>query len=138
MIQVIRDKNLSFKEHLINSFLATTGNLRVEPEDTFNWFLTILMLIFNLIILMNMLISIMSYTFIKVSQNSEIADYIQIASMVLEIESMIKPSQDSKGNKFLQICDIEESYDSEDQLAKNIKAIKTELKDQRKRGATLK
>lgn len=138
MIQLILDEKLSYSDHLINCFLASTGDLRIEPQGLMNWILIIFMLIFNLIILMNMLISIMANTFTRVSENSEIADYMQITSMLLEVESILSVDYKNEKKKlYLQVCEPENSSDRIDQIYKDVKIIKRNMKEMNKKVAKL-
>jgi hypothetical protein len=130
MIQLVLDEKKSYSDHLINCFLASVGDLRIEPVDTINWILIVIMIIINLIILMNMLISIMSNTFTRVSENSEIADYMQITSMLLEVESILSSSlTHAKKKSYLQVCEAESSYDKNDKIYKDVKIIKRNMKE---------
>ena len=80
--------------------------------------------IFNVVILMNMLIAIMSETFNRVRESTEIADYIEIADMVLEVESVIEHDKKHPAT-YLQLCEAETTLGKEDELTQEIKAIKS-------------
>ena len=107
----------------IGQFDANIGNY-----DFLSWVIFIFCSISNLIILLNMLIAIMGETFNNVRENSELADYIEIAEMVLEVETAFYGNRKLGNKTYLQLCEAEVTLDSKDLLMHDIKIIKRLLK----------
>ena len=81
--------------------------------------------------MLNMLIAIMGETFNKVRENSEIADYIEIAGMVLEIETALYRNRKLGTKTYLQLCEMETILDQKDLLIRDIRKIKKILTEKK-------
>lgn len=127
MILMVQGKDKSFAKHLKDSYMVNLGEFHTDDFDGLSWVIFVLMSILNVIILLNMLILIMGETFSSVRENSEIADYIEIAEMLLEVETILAHENHDK-KKYLQICEAETLINRTDQLTRDIKKIKRLLK----------
>jgi hypothetical protein len=123
------EDNDSYIFHLKQAFMVNLGELSIEESKTgLTWIILALMGILNLLILLNMLISIMGDTFSTTKENSEIANYQEIAQMVLEIETVSIKKPKNMIKKYLQLCEADTSGENESSN-KDMKKIKRLLKD---------
>ncbi|OMJ80406.1 hypothetical protein SteCoe_19361 [Stentor coeruleus] len=78
--------NTVFSDFLSNSYLITLGTIDKPDYSTIQWICFILATIINPVIMMNLLISIMGDTHDRVQESKEVADYRELANLILEIE----------------------------------------------------
>ncbi|OMJ71276.1 hypothetical protein SteCoe_30554 [Stentor coeruleus] len=128
MIFMVQRQNKSFTEELKISFMMNLGDFETDGFDGLSWVIFMFMSVLNVIVLLNMLIALMGETFSRVRERSEVADFIEIAKMLLEVETVLTNKSEGK-KKYLQLCEPESSTNVTDELAKNIKAIKKFLKN---------
>lgn len=72
--------------YLSTSYLITLGNVNDGNYSIIQWICFILATIINPVIMMNLLISIMGDTHDRVQESKEVADYRELANLILEIE----------------------------------------------------
>ncbi|OMJ77217.1 hypothetical protein SteCoe_23254 [Stentor coeruleus] len=128
MIAMVQRKDRSFTNELKVSFMMNLGEFNTEGFDGLSWVIFMFMSVLNVIVLLNMLIAIMGETFSRVRERSEIADFIEIAKMLLEVETVMTNTNKGK-KKYLQLCEQESSVNITDELTKDIKAVKKLLKN---------
>jgi hypothetical protein len=80
------DVTTSSSNYLSTSYLITLGNMSDGSYSTIQWICFILATIINPVIMMNLLISIMGDTHDRVQESKEVADYRELANLILEIE----------------------------------------------------
>ena len=119
--------NQSYYYFLKNSLLMNVGQSKFNFDEPFTWIIFASAIVFNVLIMMNMLIAIMSETFAKGRQNTELGDYIQIAKMVLEVESVLDIKNDEVLTYF-QLCAPETALGKEDEVMQELKSIKKMLR----------
>jgi WD40 repeat protein len=131
IIQVVQEGNhQGYLSHLKEAFMVNLGQLSIDDSKSgLTWIILALMGILNLLILLNMLISIMGDTFSRTKENSEIANYQEIAQMVLETETVSLNKTLKPEKTFLQLCEADTSVDLEIDMVKNIKRIKGYFKE---------
>lgn len=128
MILMVQRKDRSFTNELKISFMMNLGEFETEGFDGLSWVIFMFMSVLNVIVLLNMLIALMGETFSRVRERSEIADFIEIAKMLLEVETVLTNADKGK-KKYLQLCEPESSVNVTDELTKDIKAVKKLLKN---------
>ncbi|OMJ91460.1 hypothetical protein SteCoe_5942 [Stentor coeruleus] len=75
-----------FSEFLSGSYLITLGNINKPDYRIIQWICFIIATIVNPVIMMNLLISIMGDIYDRVQESKEVADYRELANLILEIE----------------------------------------------------
>lgn len=129
LVRMIQDDSKSFFHHFQDSLMVNLGNIEINTEDPLSWILIVLMGTINIIILLNMLIAIMGETFNKVRENSSIANYMEIAQMVIEIETVYVAKNSNIKKTHLQLCEADFSDDlGESEEIKDLIKIKRYLK----------
>jgi hypothetical protein len=129
LVLMVQSDDNDFFEQLKNAFMVNLGDFNTANYDSVSWMIFIVMAVLNLIILLNMLISIIGESFGKVREQSEVADFLQIAAMVLETELVMGKRKGEYKKLFLQICEQESNDEISDPLAHDIKTIKRLLKN---------
>ena len=125
MIQGYEKGQRNFWEFLQHSILLDLAEFHTTQYDRTEWFIFFLAACTNLVIMLNMLIAIMSETFNKVRENSEIANYIQIAGMILETEITFSAHKIVGQKSYFQLCEAESMITKKkDLLSQDIKFIK--------------
>lgn len=108
-----------------HSVLINLGEFNFGEYHTLDWITFFCAASTNLILMLNMLIAIMGETFTKVRENSEIADYIEIAGMILEVETSFNARRGSEQKSYFQMCEAESILSKKDDiLAQDIKVMK--------------
>ena len=130
VIDMVQSNNTqSYSSFLKQAFMVNLGEFNIdENKSGLTWVILALMGILNLIILLNMLISIMGDTFSRTKENSEIANYEEIAQMVLEIETASISQPASSKKSYLQLCEVDTSASMMNNSERDIKKIKKYLK----------
>ena len=127
MIQAEATGFNSFVWYFRNTFLMNIGGSNFGQDSTLYWAIFGCAVIVNVIVMMNMLIAIMSETFNKVRLDTELADYIEIAEMVLEVELLFM-KQGKKNLTYFQLCEAETVLGIGDEQARDFKSMKKMLK----------
>ena len=130
VIDMVQSNNTQgYSSFLKQAFMVNLGEINIDGNKSgLTWIILALMGILNLIILLNMLISIMGDTFSRTKENSEIANYEEIAQMVLEIETASISQRTASKKSYLQLCEVDTSASMMNNSERDIKKIKKYLK----------
>lgn len=122
------DAGSLINSNIISSYFEAIGG--GDSESTgFTLFLVIINSIFNVIIMMNLLISILGTTYGRVNDNAEVADSLELTEMIIEAESLYFHKRSEKKRTILQIC---EEYTppeivGQDDIKLKFKTVKNEM-----------
>ncbi|OMJ86984.1 hypothetical protein SteCoe_11381 [Stentor coeruleus] len=89
---------------IIDSYFEAIGGGESTSEG-FTLVLVIVNSIFNVIIMMNLLISILGTTYGRVNDEAEVADLVELTEMIIEAESLYYHRRGEKKKSVLQICE---------------------------------
>lgn len=118
-----------YLDYLEYAFIFILGQIDSSGnKDFFGWIIFIMATVTNITILLNMLIALMGETFNNVRENIELADYIEIAGMVLEVETSLYANRKLGTKTYFQMCEAENISDKADVMADDIKEIKKILR----------
>ncbi|OMJ82030.1 hypothetical protein SteCoe_17417 [Stentor coeruleus] len=113
---------------IIESFFEATGGGDSNTEG-FTMVLVIFNSIFNVIIMMNLLISILGTTYGRVNDDAQVEDLKQLTEMIIEAESFYFYRRNEKKKTIMQIC--EEYTPAEvvgvDDLRNRFRTVKNEI-----------
>ena len=98
------DPTQDFFNILVSTYSASIGNGTPPGDFQLLWLFYIMISLFNFIIMLNLLISILSDTFGRVQNNQIIADSQELASMILEIEMILFCKRKLNDKQFFHIC----------------------------------
>lgn len=87
--------------------------------------------IVNPLIMMNMLIALMNDTYAKIQEDSQIADFIEMAQFILEFESILVWRRGDGKKKFFQLCSVDEQEEENEGSYEDLVHEKVELMAQR-------
>lgn len=122
-------------DFLTSTYILNFGNFDTENYNKLEWLFFLLVTVFNPIIMLNLLISIMSDTYSRVKQDFETADLLGLCYLVLEIELLMFWRRDRKERNYLHVCQIEKT---EEDLNGELKYIKDLLKTVKRLGSQVK
>ena len=106
-------ENLSKLMHLVFlSYFDALGNFNPDSENFIEQILIIVNTIFNVIIMMNLLISILSSSYDSVNSKAEVEDLKQLIGMILEAEYLMVCNRELENMKFLQLCEKRQEKES--------------------------
>lgn len=108
------DETATYFSILATTYGTTLGNSNTDGYSKLEWFFFVLITLFNFIIMLNLLISILSDTYGRVKENQIVADSQELASMIIEVEMMMFWRVKGTEKHFLHVCRDENSVDSTD------------------------
>ena len=103
------DPTQDYYQNMCSTYSISLGNAAVTETDQIVWIFYVLITLFNFIIMLNLLISILSDTYGRVKDGQIIADSLELASMVMEVEMMLFWRRNMNEKQFLHICTVEGS-----------------------------
>lgn len=98
------DPDANYWVQFVQIYSTTLGSPDTTGYNSLQWFFYVLITLFNFIIMLNILISILSDTYSRVKDNLQIADGKELAKMIMEVEMMMFWRQGYKGREFIHIC----------------------------------
>jgi WD40 repeat protein len=117
----------------LQSYFDAIGSFEGSTEYTFKSFLIVLATVFNCIIMMNLLISILGTTYGRVNDDSLVEGLKQLTNLIIEAESVLFLRKGRKKRTFLHIC---EEYNPPEVAADDIrlrfKTVNAELAEIKK------
>jgi len=124
----LRSPELSFSLYVTVSYRMDLGSWDAEYTALFDWVIFFLATVINLIIMLNLLISIMGDTYAKVQESNDIANYQELTEMIIEIEKLMFWKKRITNKHFLQQCDFltREEFNNDRALEK-VKALKLQI-----------
>ena len=90
---------------LIQSYFDSIGKVNYDDYNKMQILLVISSSAFNLIIMMNLLISILRTTYSRVNDNSKIENFKQMTELIIESESLMVTKRNLHKKTFLHICE---------------------------------
>lgn len=90
---------------LLQSYFDAIGNFSTDDYNILQILLVVLASVFNLIIMMNLLISILGDTYGRVNENSSIEDLKQLTELIIEAESVLINQRNVKAKTIFHICE---------------------------------
>ncbi|CAG9323432.1 unnamed protein product [Blepharisma stoltei] len=103
------------------SYRLDLGDFDPTGFTSMQWVCLFLATMINMIIMLNLLISIMGDTFGKVQENAEIADRKELLGMISEIETLMFWKKSCTEKSYFQVLTGEESEETEKNIKKFIK-----------------
>ncbi|OMJ83685.1 hypothetical protein SteCoe_15356 [Stentor coeruleus] len=89
---------------IIDAYFEAIGG-GSQDSTGFTLILVIINSVFNVIIMMNLLISILGTTYNKVNDNAEVEDLKELTEMIIECESLYLLRRNEKRKTIMQICE---------------------------------
>mmetsp|Transcript_14505 Transcript_14505/g.14597 ORF Transcript_14505/g.14597 Transcript_14505/m.14597 type:complete len:211 (+) Transcript_14505:2937-3569(+) len=99
-----QDDQKSFVSYIANSYLFNLGESNSDGLNVIQSVTFLITTMINVIVMMNLLVSILGDTFDKVQENLEIADFTALAEMILEIETLLFWKRGIKELAYFQLC----------------------------------
>jgi hypothetical protein len=99
---------------LIRVYSTTLGNSGFEDLSRLQWLFYVLITLFNFIIMLNLLISILSDTYSRVKENQVVADGKELTKMILEVEMMMFWRKDDDCKRIIHFVRDENDEEVED------------------------
>ena len=87
MVEDISDRDFSYE--LTMSYRVNLGDFDLDGYDWVSWIFFFLATMTNNIVMLNLLISIMGDTYDRVQEGIEIADGLELTSMIVECEQLL-------------------------------------------------
>ncbi|OMJ81105.1 hypothetical protein SteCoe_18518 [Stentor coeruleus] len=113
---------------ILNAFYNIVGGSS-PGEDGLETFLIIINSIFNVIIMLNLLISIIGKTFDDVNDNQQIEDMSKVCDLIIEAESLIQLLNIQNQEFYIQLCDeyVPEVKEIEEEIQYKLKGMKDDI-----------
>lgn len=120
--------NTEFFDFLTDSYSIIIGNWNNPTKPEFYSVILLIATMLNPIISLNLLIAILSDTFERVKSNEIVADSQELASMIVEIETLIFCTRKNNAKKFLQAMNGDSvEVDQEEDLGKIVKNVRSKI-----------
>jgi WD40 repeat protein len=124
----LRTGDLSFSEYITVSYRLDLGDFTAEYTEIFDWVIFFLATTINPLIMLNLLISIMGDTYSKVKESNDIANFMELTEMIIEIEKLMFWKKDQNEKHYLHQCDfLTSNKESSEKIFDKIKALKMQL-----------
>lgn len=98
------DSSGDYYSTFVITYSTTLGNSDTSNYDKLQWLFYLFITLFNFIIMLNLLISILSDTYARVNEMQMIADGKELASMVMEVEMMMFWRKTLNKKEFVHVC----------------------------------
>lgn len=131
------DTSITSRSLILEAYFNIVGDINRDGNEL-DITLTVFNSIFNTIIMLNLLISIIGTTYEEVNQNEIIEDMTKKIDLILEVESILLPLKKKNYLSIVQICDYSSSMHQrqEVELHNRIRGIKDELERMELRSAS--
>lgn len=103
-ILFLNDKKYGFGDYLTIAYQINLGNFTDDYEDLFDWIIFFFATMINPLIMLNLLISIMANTYSRVKEGNDIANFQELAEMILEVEKLMLWKRANTQQYYLQQC----------------------------------
>ena len=111
------------------SWEMNIGGFNTESYSGLTYIFFFFHSVLNPLLMLNLLISIMGFTFDKVNGNVQIADSRELASMILEGEQLFHWNRESQVSTYIHICQCIEGEKLEDELTMGMRLVKRRILD---------
>jgi hypothetical protein len=99
-----KDTDQKYYVTFVETYSTTLGNSNTNGYSKVQWLFYLLITLFNFIIMLNLLISILSDTYTRVKDMQIIADGQELASMVVEVEMMLFWRSKLNDKQYVHLC----------------------------------
>ena len=122
--------------NMYQSYMDAIGNFNTDEANAFQFVFVVVASIFNLIIMMNLLISIIGSTYGTVNDEALVEDLKQLTDLIIESESLLFTKRNSKKKTILQICELYTPPEivGAEELKLRFRTVRTDLNLIRKQG----
>ena len=127
IFEVLDIENSSFTSSFSVIWEMNIGGFNTEKYSGLVYFYFFLHSVLNPILMLNLLISIMSFTFDQVNSNVQVADGKELASMILEGENVFFWNRNSTQMSYIHVCQAIEPLKTSDDLNFLIKTVKKKI-----------
>mmetsp|Transcript_29501 Transcript_29501/g.29235 ORF Transcript_29501/g.29235 Transcript_29501/m.29235 type:complete len:622 (+) Transcript_29501:1709-3574(+) len=130
-IQLLLDppeSRVSLVNYFAGSYLLNLGEFDTEGLGVLKSVMFFIVSLINIIVMMNLLVSILGDTFDRVEENLEVTDYKELAEMILEIETLMVWNRNVKENRYFQIC-FEETAGGEESWTGSVRELKVLIRN---------
>jgi WD40 repeat protein len=117
------DSSGDYYPTFVSTYSTTLGNSNTDNYDKLQWLFYLFITLFNFIIMLNLLISILSDTYARVNEYQIIADGKELANMIMEVELMLFWRKKMDTKEFIHVCRDESDEDIGDTV-KNLGKFK--------------
>lgn len=115
-------------DRLVQSYFDAIGNFSTDGYTSFQIVMVLMASIFNLIIMMNLLISIIGTTYGRVNDDALVEDLKQLTNLIIESESLLFPRKNNKNKQVLQVCEEFASAEvAVDDIKTRFRTVRNEL-----------
>lgn len=114
--------------YVASSYLLNLGEFDTEGLSLTKSIIFFIVSIINPVVMMNLLISVIGDTYDRVQENLEVADYIELAGMILEVETLLFLKRNTKEENYLQVC-LEETLGSGESWTGSVRELKVLLRN---------
>lgn len=125
---VLGDSSTYF-DYLTSTYTLNFGNMDTNNYTKLEWLFFLLVTVFNPIIMLNLLISIMSETYDRVKSNFETADLIELCYLIKEAELLLFWRRNHKTRNYLHVLDIERTSIQSKSEETYLKDLNRSIKD---------
>jgi hypothetical protein len=129
MVFFVLAQDSGYFKFLTSTYTLNFGNMETGDYDKLEWLLFLIVTVFNPIIMLNLLISIMGDTFERVKSNFETADLIELCTLIKEVELLVFWKRGERARGYLHVCDEERTADKSMESDKYLKDINRTLKE---------
>jgi hypothetical protein len=105
LVSLHPDESQDILDIIKNSYHINIGDFIGEQSSYITYLVFVLATIINLILLMNLLISILGGVVDKVQERSEVEDQQSLAAMILDVERIFSWNYDKQNPKILHLCE---------------------------------
>ncbi|CAG9323396.1 unnamed protein product [Blepharisma stoltei] len=119
-----RDSLMSYVSY---SYLINLGTYSLDGMTYMQSLMFFIVTMINQVVMMNLLISIVGDTHDRVQESLEIADNMELAEMILEVETLCFWKRNVKDDTYLQIC-LEDEYGEGAGWAGKVRELKVMMK----------
>jgi len=117
----------SVMSYVSYSYLINLGTYSLDGMTYMESLMFFIVTMINQVVMMNLLISIVGDTHDRVQESLEIADNMELAEMILEVETLCFWKRNVKDDTYLQIC-LEDEYGEGAGWAGKVRELKVMMK----------
>ena len=125
---VLGDSSTYF-DYLTSTYTLNFGNMDTNNYNKLEWLFFLLVTIFNPIIMLNLLISIMSETYDRVKSNFDTADLIELCHLIKEAELLLFWRRSLKTRNYIHVLDLERTSTQSKSEEAYLKDLNRSIKD---------
>ena len=128
VFQALDNTSTVYFNYLTSAYLTDLGNADSSGYTKLHWLFFLLITVLNQIVMLNLIVSIMSDTYLRVRQTSLQADSIELTNMLIEVETMMFWKRGFNNKVYFFICEEGASIEESEDIKYKMKKIKGFLK----------